>query len=262
MNFILLGQHRSGTSYVLDLIRHNEHVNTINEPFSMHLEFFRNNESAWHEIAKEPALHDDIRNLTSTICYIRDLKNWLTTEKGVNGFKETALFEKYDWLNSYFNFDSTLILIRDPRAVIASVLSRKMNLSWWDYRHRLSQYYGISNIKDLSDIEICAMLWKKRNSYLKQIMSGINCLCIKLESVVNEPIETLNKVMHELSLSIDECQLKFIGETSKDTRNSAYSNFRRGSDVIKKWHDFFSSSEVDRINQILKIELIEYDYDL
>ena len=47
MSFVMLGNQRSGTSYLLDLITEHPMVDAINEPFSMHLEYFRDNEEIW-----------------------------------------------------------------------------------------------------------------------------------------------------------------------------------------------------------------------
>ncbi len=40
MSFVILGNQRSGTSYLLDLVNAHPLIDTINEPFSMHLDFF------------------------------------------------------------------------------------------------------------------------------------------------------------------------------------------------------------------------------
>lgn len=120
MSFILLGQHRSGTSYLLDLIRHHPDVDTINEPFSMHLDFFRENEEVWHENEfVNDILHKSLVAYPETVKFIKSLNKWMNTSfPNTRGFKETALFEKFGWLKRAIPFKKLLILIRDPREIL------------------------------------------------------------------------------------------------------------------------------------------------
>lgn len=81
MSFILLGQHRSGTSYLLDLIRHHPEVDTINEPFSMYLDYFRENEDLWcQDDFVEDTLHNSLRTLPETVEFINSLNKWMNTQ--------------------------------------------------------------------------------------------------------------------------------------------------------------------------------------
>lgn len=136
MSFIILGNQRSGTSYISNLIQQHPNVETIEEPFLMHLDFFRENEAAWKGCDfREDYLHEDLKNLHETVDYIRRFDEWLIEDFPCNrGFKETAMFEKYDWLKKAAHIDKTIILIRDFRAVLCSVLRREMNRSWWNYQ--------------------------------------------------------------------------------------------------------------------------------
>lgn len=266
-NFILLGHHRSGTSYLLDLIRHHSKVDTINEPFSMHLEFFRESEEPWgKEQYNNKYLHEDLRHYEATINYIKDLDKWMNEDfPNVRGFKETLLFEKYFWLKEVINFEKTIILVRDPRAVINSIIKRNMHNSWWSYEEKLNKYYKEKIQGKIIDspILICAYLWKFRIESLKNIMNNTNSedlLLVKLEDVRTNQEKTLKSIMSFLGLEIDNPQLAFLKETSQETRNSTYSNYRKREDVLNEWQKNFTNSEIYSIEEVLGKELREFNY--
>ena len=144
MSFLLLGNQRSGTNYVLDMINQHPEIETINEPFSMHLDFFRMDEEKWTADDVDPQyLHQKLRMLSQTQKYITDLNLWLNAPYPLlRGFKEAALFEKFDWLQSVVHIDKTVLIIRDPRAIVNSVMKRNMQHSFWNSQQRISDYWG------------------------------------------------------------------------------------------------------------------------
>lgn len=264
-NFILLGHHRSGTSYLLDLLRHSNKIDTINEPFSMHLDFFRESEEEWGgDEYLQDILHNKLLDYPETVKFIQELKVWMNIDfPNVKGIKETALFEKYYWLKNVMNIDRTIILVRDPRAVVNSILKRNMQNSWWNYEYRLKKYYSKhkGNIDLSSPLLVCIYIWKYRMKYLVEILkNNEDVLLVRLEDLVNSPIETLSKIMCTLDLEIDDAQLEFLKETKMETRNSTYSNFRKKEDVINDWEKNFSESERNVIETILDEELRFFNY--
>lgn len=258
MSFVLLGHHRTGSSYMLDVIRHNKNVETINEPFSMHLDFFREDETFWPD---KQAFFSQVHDSSCTATYINDLNNWLNEKEYnvVRGFKETSLFEKYDWLISELNISNTIILVRDFRATINSVIKRNMQNSWWDYKGRLEKYYKYE-VDKLDDIEICAYLLKERMSYIKIIVSNNEVMLIRLEDFFDDRLLFTEKLMNYIGLNLCKEQEEFIKLTSINTRNSTYSNYRNRHDVLLQWKDMLSRKDVERINGILKEELEFFGY--
>lgn len=262
MSFMILGNQRSGTSYLLDLINAHPSVDTINEPFSMHLNFFRTNESAWSvEEFDERYLHRELKCYPKTCSFIKELNHWLNFDfPNIRGFKETALFEKYDWLCRVLDIDQTIVVMRDLRAVIYSVLRRKLHRSWWDYEGRLRKYYGYTDI--LEDHIICAELLKHRTNHLIEIIQKTNCYVLRLEDLLNEPLKELNELMKYIGAHVSDEQISFFEETSKETRDSTYSNFRRKEDVLNKWKIGFEEKIVKEINDILQEELSYFGYEI
>lgn len=140
MNFMLLGNQRSSTSFFLDILRHHDNVDTINEPFSMHLDFFRENLDFWDEKDYDDKyLHSQLAKMENTIEYIKELDLWLNHDfPSVRGIKETALFEKYRWIKHTLKIEKCIILIRNPIAITYSVYRRNMQNSWWNYKEKLN----------------------------------------------------------------------------------------------------------------------------
>jgi len=265
MAFALFGQHRSGTSCVLDLIRHHPSVDTINEPFSMHLDFFRENETRWSANEYDVrCLHGELAGLDETIEYIRDLDRWMNFPfPNVRGFKETALFEKYGWLKKAVRFDQTLVLLRDPRAFIASVVKRRLHESWWNYRERAERYYK-RNVVEPSWLDnpalLCAVIWKSRMEYLIEIIDQPNSVVLRLEDIMDDTETVLPLVMASLGLQVSDTQLEFLEETSRETRGSTYSNYRTKEDVLYGWEKHIGRGDLILVEDYLSDFLLRFGY--
>lgn len=262
MSFIILGNQRSGTSYLLDLVNQHPSVDTINEPFCMHLDFFRMDENLWtYEEYDEAFLHPALSKYAETRQFILDLKMWLNFDfPNVRGFKETALFEKYEWLLRTLSFDQTIVVVRDFRAVINSVLRRNLHRGWWNYEKRLQDFYGFTGNRE--DHIICAELLKFRTNYLIDIIEKHPCHVLRLEDLLTNPVYELDLLMHYIGLEISEEQMMFFKETSSETRDSTYSNFRRKEDVTDRWKKDFNSNMIKDINGILEKQLCYFGYEI
>ncbi len=263
MSFILLGHQRSGTSYVLDIFQHHPKVDTINEPFSMHLDYFRADETPWSEQDYNTKyFHKDLQELNETVSYIQDLKEWINDKKipNIKGIKETGLLEKYFWLQKIFHFDQTIILIRDFRAVINSILKRNMNKGWRNYRQRLISYYGYKDSELMDDLTISILILKHRMVFLNEIIKKQECLVIRLEDLLTSMEITLENLMNYIKLNVHKAQLDFIMETSAVHRNSIYSNYRIKERVINAWKTDLSENAIKIIEDQLADELQEFGY--
>ncbi len=262
MSFIILGNQRSGTSYLLDLVNQHPSVDTINEPFSMHLDFFRADEQKWlQEEYDEIYLHPALKQYPETCNFIKGLENWLNYDfPKVRGVKETALFEKYDWMQRALSFNQTIIIVRDFRAVINSVLRRNLHKGWWNYEKRLHEFYSYLGSEE--DHIICAELLKLRTNILIDIIQNHSCHVLKLEDLLDDPINILDMLMHYIGLEICEEQMTFFKETSGETRDSAYSNFRLREDVVDKWKKNLDSDTIRDINITLEKQLNYFGYEI
>lgn len=263
MSFLLLGHQRSGTSYVLDILQHHSRVDTINEPFSMHLDYFRSDETPWGEEDYDKIyMHKNLRRLNETVSYIRDLNDWINDRDfpNIKGIKETGLFEKYFWMQKIFRFDQTIILIRDFRAVIYSILRRSMDKGWQNYYQRLLNFYGHGEIELKDDLTIAILILKHRIFFLKEIIKKQENLVVRLEDLLTDTETTLEKLMDYIHLSVEKEQLDFIAETSAFHRDSPYSNYRLKDQVINAWKMELSENDIRIIEDGLSDELQEFGY--
>lgn len=192
MSFIILGNQRSGTNFILDVINHHPDVQTINEPFSMHLDFFHNNEEPWEgESFNDVYLHEKLKGLDETITFIQDLNRWMNCDYPmVRGFKETGLFEKFDWLYRAVRPKKVVIIVRDFRAIVNSVLRRNLHRNKWNYERILFEHYGIKGMNN--DAELCAKLISLRTNYLIRIHEKYGCPIIRLEDIIRFPQQNVS----------------------------------------------------------------------
>ncbi|MGH0002609.1 sulfotransferase domain-containing protein [Pseudovibrio ascidiaceicola] len=255
MSFAVFGQHRSGTSFFLDLIRHHPDVDTINEPISMHVEKYRKEISAGVQ-------SEFIENLDYGInSYIEDLHHWLNFSfPNIRGFKETAFFESIPQLQRRLGFKETIVLVRDPRAVINSVTRRQMQNSWWQYRQNLNVVSPELDVSSLSDAGVCAHLWRHRQNCLRSLLKGHTSILIRLEDILLERRKTLELVMSHLNLEVREEQLEFLEETGLKTHDATYSSNREKDDVLHRWKTELRNRDKEEIQEVLREELEEFGY--
>ena len=264
MNFVLLGHQRSGTNFFLDLLTHNKSIDAVNEPFSMHLDFFRENEDIWtSDDYNSEYLHLQLRDKPITRSYLQELANWLNSDsEKVLGFKETSLIEKYGWLKRCLHIEKTLILIRDPRAIYNSVIKRGLQNSFWNYRGRILNYYDSSNIDIDSDLDVVCNLIKFRVNRLIAIHDNkdTDTFLIKLEDVLLDSDRTMTQTMEYLNLDYEDAQKQFLFESQSETRNSTFSNFRKKEDVLYDWKHTISNRNRKQIEKIFEDILFRFEY--
>ena len=264
MNFLLLGHQRAGTSFFLDLLRHNMEIDTINEPFSMHTDFFRSNEERWgRRDYNQRYLHKDLKNRPITQSFVKDLALWMNSDsERVRGIKETALIEKYDWLVEALGIDKTIILIRDPRAVYYSVIKRNMQNSWWNYKEKVVKYYFSEDINLSDELEVVCRVINQRYRELLNISKkkSKEILVVRLEDVLELPDYYIEEVMGFLNLTYDDNQKAFFNKTKCETRDSTYSNYRKKEDVLDGWKNGINQADRERIEQIFEDILKGFKY--
>ena len=83
---------------------------------------------------------------------------------------------------------------------------------------------------------------------------------LKLEDLLNNPEVELDSLMKYIGLEISVEQKKFFLETSQETRDSTYSNFRRKEDVLDKWKSQLAPEVISDINRILEDQLQFFGY--
>jgi hypothetical protein len=268
MAFVLLGQHRSGTSFVNSLVREHPLVESINEPFSQHLRLFRQTElQEWSADDLTPErLHPAIKPGGECEQYILELKRWMCAPlPGVRGFKETGLTEKADWLRAALGDFPTAVVVRDPRAVVASVLRRGLQDSWWSYRSRLERFAAGSALLDAcrltEPVDVVAAVWTLRADRLLALAKRHGWLIVRLEDLIARPTDELERLMTMLGLEVDRRQLDFLAEAWSDTFDGTYSYRRRADAVLHTWKEVLDGDAQRAVESIARAPMRELGYE-
>lgn len=272
MSAIILATHRSGSSFVNQIVRHHPIVESINEPFSQHLDLFRKTELVRHWSADEfhpHYLHSDLSSYPSTIEYLIEFQRWFSSgdEYLVTSFKETGLFGKLSWVLAFLKEASIILLVRDPRAVIASNLKRNMHNSWWAYSRRLQQIntqsMSLGWEEDFADDDpaaVTAGIWSYSYRLALSELRDRPWFLLRLEDLLDEPELWIDRLMKFIGLRAVDSQLEFVRASWKESRANAYSYQRTKSEVTDTWRGVLNDDSVRRIERIARSEMEVFNY--
>ncbi len=270
--FLLFGQHRSGTSLLHNLIKCHAMADSINEPFSQHVPLFRDSElDPWSaQDLGIRALHPSIPVDSYLHTYIINLRRWLWAElPGVRGFKETFLLHKLSWIDAALGPLRGVLILRDPRATIASLIRNNLLESWWEYA-RLGRRYRAGRPQfeqfDVEDPVVAAsIVWTVRTEIVQQYATQNEWLILRLEDLLADPRTTIEELMGHLGLIPDPRQMALLEETWRSDSaqdDSTFSYFRSPGDVIHKWREELSPSQANTITAIAKRVMERLNYDV
>ncbi len=256
--FMLLSHHRSGSSFLNDLLRAHPRVESITEPLSQHLILFREADATpWRaEDFREERFHPLIQPGTETDAYIRELRRWLLASSGViRGFKETAMFEKVPWLRALLGPVRTVVLTRDPRAVADSVVRRGLHESYWNYARRLEAYRHFRPRQherfDRTDpVALAAAVWDQSMSAGLRYAREYGWLVLRLEDVLQESGVWLPRLMEYLGTAAHDDQWLFLREAGSETRGGTHSHQRAPRDVMQRWRESLDCAQQRTIERI------------
>jgi len=266
--FSLLGHHRSGTSFINDLVRTHPSVTSISEPLSQHLDLFRRPFSAhWPaNSCADTCSHPSIAPGGETEVYLQELRRWLWAPGRVHGFKETALFEQTPWLYRLLGLLPTILIVRDPRAVVSSIVRRGLHKTYWDYKQRLHVYSCQSaNFLDLNDysdpIVLAATYWTMSMSLALQQSKEYGWIIVRLEDVIQNPTIWLPRIMNAIGVDVHSTQWDFLYDAWQETRGAAHSHHRATHDVLDSWKEVLSNEDQRTVVSIAREAMAQLRYD-
>lgn len=246
--FLVVGHHRSGTSFLNSLIRSHPDVESMNEPLSQHVKAFLDWDlQPWNPqvVGRVPAAVADRPWLHG---YLQDLRSLLHEKGGpVVGFKETCLTHKLDWAREFFEPKAVVAIVRDPRATVASVVKRNMH-ERWAYLDRLRELDAAAGTDDLDwtdPVQVTARSWAVRASDIRA--SGVPCW--RLEDLMLEP-DTARQIMAAIGLDLHPRQREFMRHAWDTSRSATYSYRRTPDHVRKEWMSVLSDdqrADVERV---------------
>jgi hypothetical protein len=263
--YFVMAHHRSGSNFLNDLLQAHPGIECINEPFSMHTEYFRKHDlEPWTGDDFDPVLlHPSLASHETLRSYLFELRAYLSqsSDGRVIGFKDTVLFEKLDWLKAFMPRLKILFLKRDPRSIVSSVL-RSQLLEFWDYARlvppafqKMRPHY-VSRI-DAADsaaaaAEIVAMSVVTRYEFARRTIRNFENMEVDLGDLIREPAECLEAITEFLGVPLHQGPMAFLKERQVASRGGTFSSFRRQSDVQHAWERHLSASQVRAIEEVMQ----------
>lgn len=251
--FLIINHHRSGSNFLCRVIKENKKVRCLNEPLSMHMDFFKKHDLEIMDKARLVSKLD-----VNESAYLQRLKIYLDETPTITGFKETGLFGKMDWVFQYFEGIKIIYLVRNPLAVVNSCLRDDM---WkqWNYEVVINNYCNSSNIIT-SPFELCVKSWKIRYNLFETEMRKKDYLVVRLEDLVFEPKSTLYKVMNYIGSDVTKQQVELINNSYLSERGKNYSIYRNKEKILNDWKRTLGEEQIEYIKRELSFEMQKLGY--
>ena len=283
---LITGSHRSGTTWVGNVIQSSGQTNYILEPLNPGLQ--RNMNGFWfdHRIPKIwfPAI--DFQN---SIYYIQGFKKILKGNygyfslrpKSYNEFKYVtklwlnsknsnrvllkdpiALFSS-SWLHSEFN-SQNIVLVRNPLNFISSLKKNNWSHDFSDFLHQkkfLKQEFGpyIEKISDFaktqpSIVEQGILLSNMFNDYIFKLkIENPEWHFVSLESIASNPLDEFRQIFKFLDLSFNENVQNYLEQTTNSNNPSERNDSnvhvlaRNSRETINNYKLRLTKNEIEKI---------------
>jgi hypothetical protein len=231
----------------------------------MHTDFRRFDLETWTaEEFVTPHLHPCLREATGTVAFLRRLRDWLYGSPAmVRGIKETLLFDKLTWCREVFPAARVVWLVRDPRAVVHSVLRCGL---WrlWEYPERVGrfcrEYYGDPDIDPVTPAELTLWSWKVRCALARDHLGGFAHLRVRLEDLVASPRDELERIAALTGTPVTAGQERYLSRPSRESRGGTFSTVRRGDEVIDGWRGGLAREDRVLVESLAAEEMASLGY--
>lgn len=266
--FFVMAHHRSGSNFLNDLLQSHPRIECINEPLSMHTSYFRERDlSPWSADDFDPRmLHPSLARYGALRSYLVDLRAYLLESNSVRviGFKETVLFGKLDWLKAFVPTLKILFLLRDPRAIVSSVLRSNL-VSFWNYFHHVPpvfkamhpDYVSRNGSVDATTkaAEVAAMSVVVRYKLARGSLRHFDHLELHLGEFMRRPHEHLEQIAGFLGVERHDGPLLFLKKRQVTSRGGPFSSFRSPGDVERTWERHLNAEQIRTIEDVLQCAL-------
>lgn len=265
--FMLLGHHRSGTNFLTDVLQAHPEVSMVDEPLSVHTRGFRDTDllvwgaDQWDDVR----VHDALVDHPMSRARFQRLREFVTAPgEVVRGFKETILFEKMPWLHAAVPGLRTVLVVRDPRAVVGSLLKHDVD-AIWEYSRALERYVGQPGahrelVATGSPLARSVSSWRVRHrELLGAPPPGLRVF--RLEDLVRDDSDVLAEMMRHIGLEPHEAQHRTMKEHQREHRGGMYSTYRTLDQVLNEWRRTLRPDEVAYVEERCapEMELLGYD---
>jgi Sulfotransferase family len=261
---MILSHHRSGSNFLNDLIQ-TAGIECINEPLSMHTDFRRYDLELWTGDEFAPTcLHERLSSTPGTSAFIRVLCDWLllSPPAATRGIKETLLFDKLSWYHALMPSLKVIWLIRDPRAVIHSILHSGL---WrlWEYQQRVApfcqEYFGDRSIAPASPGELALWSWLVRQALATEHLTLFAYIKVRLEDLVRSPEAELERISRFLGVAVRPQQGRELMH-GHESRGGAFSTVRDSDKVLTGWEQGLTSELRRYIEDVAGEEMASLGY--
>ena len=262
--YLLLAHHRSGSNFLNDVLQSHPHIECINEPLSMHTRYFRECDLVpWSRSDFDrDLLHRSLAPFDELRSYLVDFKAYLqqSNRMKVIGFKETVLFGKLEWLKEFVPSLKIILLKRDARAIISSVLRSDL-VDLWNYAglvppafRRVCPGYTARRTdhpRDVAAAELAAMSVVTRYGLAHRALDLFEHHVLQLDELTREPERCLQLMTGFLGVDPHPEQLTFLRERQTASRGGLFSSFRAQEDVENAWKQHLTPAQIEVIEDVL-----------
>lgn len=262
--FFLMAHHRSGSNFLHDLLQAHPNLECINEPLSMQTRFFRRCDLVQWSLAdyRPDCLHVALARHHGLRAYLQEMREYLlqSDARRVVGFKETALFGKLEWLKAFLPTLKVLWLVREPRAIVSSVLRSGLSDFWCyrdlvprAFRQQCPHYVGLPDDDDPAarDAEVAAMSVAVRYALARRELPLFEHLMLPLDQAISQPQAFLQSASRFLGVEPHEDQLAFLYGRRGESRGGLFSSYRHPDDVALGWRRHLSPVQVEVIERVM-----------
>lgn len=261
--FLVMAHHRSGSNFLNDLLQAHPQLECLNEPLSMHTDFFRCRDlELWRGGDYEPGhLHPSLAADPQLREFLVDFRDYLlqSNDRRVVGFKETVLFGKLGWIKAFLPPLKVLLLVRDPYAVVSSVLRTRL-LPFWNYARFVPAFaalhpgyrcQGASADPGVQAAEVVAMSVAVRHDLARRSLGQFDHLEVRLADLMRDPEPVLSAIAGFLEVEPDGSPLAFARHRQAETRGGLFSSFRAADDVENTWRRDLAPEQVRVVSDVL-----------
>jgi len=210
-------------------------------------------------------LHPSLAPHETLRAYLLDLRAYLSqsSDARVIGFKDTLLFEKLDWLKKFIPSLKILLLKRDPRSIVSSVLRTNL-LELWDYARLVPPAFRkirpnyVSRV-DAADrataaAEVVAMSIVTRYELARCAIQSFDHTEVHLDALMRRPQEQLEAIAGFLGVPPHEGPLVFLNERQAVSRGGMFSSFRLQDDVRHTWESHLNEAQIRVIEEVMQCQ--------
>lgn len=238
------------SSFTMNVIKSHPNVRMLNEPLGNHVNLFRKFDLHDNNFSKKniftSAIEEDYYEY-----YLQSLNSWLESQETISGIKEVLFLNKIEWVRKKFPNSKIIVLLRDPRGIVESLVRRNLDLRW-GYRDLLLNYYKNNHLKEEipdSRYEQAATVWKIRTSSFIESLPVEEVLLILAEDFVFKFEEEISKIMSFLNLEVDKYQIDFAKKCWSIEKGGLFSNYHK-KNRIYEWKNKLSNDDERNVIRI------------